>query len=150
MAGTPLVLLASTALQEEVSSSNCTWSAGLTDKGLKVCNYLYFRLWTTSWWKHCADFPHMKFMNDFPNLLWTFNILVVNTKIAYMESEIMKAKKMFCCFERDFFAGKREQARALNALCILLARPLGKAQSSVLGRSASSKSLLPNIKLVLF
>lgn len=60
----------------------------------------------------------MRFMNDFLDLLWTFNILVVNTKIAYTESEIMKGKKMLCCFERDFSAGRKEEARALNALRI--------------------------------
>lgn len=49
MAGTLLVLLAHTVPREEVSSSNCTRSAGLTDEGLKVCNYLYFRQWATSW-----------------------------------------------------------------------------------------------------
>lgn len=52
----------------------------------------------------------MKFMNDFPDLLWTFSILIVNTKIAYTESEIMKGKKMSCCFERDFSAGRKEEA----------------------------------------
>lgn len=76
----------------------------------------------------------MKLKNEFPNLSWIFNILVVNTKIAYMESEIMKVKKMFFCFERDFFAERREQAQTLNALCILVAKPVGKAQSSALGR----------------
>lgn len=57
-------------------------------------------------------------MNDFSDLLWTFNILIVNRKIAYTESEIMKWKKMFCCFEHDFLAGRKEAAKALHTLCI--------------------------------
>lgn len=118
VAGTPLVLLAHTALQGGSQLSDCSQCAGLTDKGLNVCNYLYFRLWDTLRKKCCADFPHVRFMNGFLDLLWTFNILVVNTKTAYMESEIIKGKKMFCCFECDFCAGRKEEAQALKALCI--------------------------------
>jgi len=81
--------------------------------------------------------------------LRTFNILVVNTKIAYTEVEIMKGKKMFCCFERDsLLEGRRRQE--LLTLCVLPTRPVGKAHSSALGRSNSSNSLLSDTDLVLF
>lgn len=44
--------------------------------------------------------------------------------------------------------GKRRHA--LLTLCVLPARPVGKARSSALGRTTSSNSLLSDTNLVLF
>lgn len=78
----------------------------------------------------------MRFLHDFLDLLWTFSILVVNTKITYTESEVTKGNKMFCCFERDFSAGRTEEAWAFKKCWLLLARHVGKGQWYALGRSA--------------
>lgn len=43
---------------------------------------------------------------------------------------------MFCCFERDFSAGRTEEAWALKKCWLLLARHVGKGQWYALGRSA--------------
>lgn len=88
-------------------------------------------------------------MNDFSDLLWTFNILVVNRKTAYTESEIMKWKKMFCCFEHDFLAGRKEAAKALHTLYYQQGQ-LEKLTHLHWGELLHLNSLLSDSYLVLF
>lgn len=118
MAGTLLALLVHTALHRGSQLFECMCLQVRLRRGYRFAIICISDCGPHHGRNIMQTFTYVRFMNELPRSFVDIQHPRSKQKIAHTESEIMKWKKMFCCFEPNFPAGRKTAAKTLHGLCI--------------------------------